>query len=151
MSGEYVLILGSNTLEREVLTGMLHSEGYRVFSTDSPQTARKIIVRFPVDAVLVDRGFRADETLAFLAFVQAHHPEVARVLMTPDPQSPQAMRAMGLGHTHTLLLKPIIESELMYGLGRALRKARVSPQPASPEDDSFPLVRFFNRVELGHA
>jgi DNA-binding NtrC family response regulator len=151
MNGDYVLILGSNTLERDVLTGMLHSEGYRVFSTDCPLTARKIIYRFPVDAVLVDRGFRADETLAFLAFVQAHHPQVARVLMTPDPRSRQSLRAMGLGHTHSLLLKPVIESELFFSLTRALRKARVFPEPASLEDETFPAVGFFSHADPGHA
>lgn len=151
MTGDYVLILASNTLEREILSGMLHSEGYRVFDTDSAQAARKIIQRFPVDAVLVDRGFHADESLAFLAFLQARHPRVARVLMTHEPQSPEALRAMGLGHTHTLLLKPIIESELVFGLDRALNKARDVPEPTTPDNDLFPSVHFFKHIHPGRA
>jgi len=151
MSGDYVLILGCNTLERNVLTGMLQSEGYRVFDTDSAQAARKIARKFPVDAVLVDRGFRAYEFLAFLAHIQARHPQVARVLMTHEPQSPEALRAMGLGHAHTLLLKPITQSELLFGLARALTKARVHPKPPAQGDDLFPWVRFFNRLQPGRA
>lgn len=151
MSGKYVLILDGNTLEREVLSGMLHSEGYRVFDTDSCLAARKIVHRFPVDAVVVDRGFRADESLAFLAHLQACHPQVARLLMTHEPQSAEAMRAMGLGQAHTLLLKPIAETELVFGLARAFSKAEIVPRPTSHEDDIFPLVRFFNRLELGQS
>lgn len=151
MSGEYVLILAGNTIEREVLTGMLQADGYRVFDTDSARSARKIVDRFPVDVVLVDRGFHAEGCLPFLAYVQAHHPQVARVLMTHDPQSPEAMRAMGVGHTHALLLKPVVEAELLFCVSRALVKSSIEPEPASAEDLSLPLVRFFDRVQPGRA
>lgn len=151
MRSDYVLILAGNTIEREVLTGMLHSDGYRVFDTDSVQAARKIIERFPVDAVIVDRGFPADDSLALMSYVQARHPRVARVLMTHEPQSLGAMRSLGLGQAHTLLLKPIVEAELIFGLGRALRKATQLREATLPEDEHFPLVRFFNRLQLGRS
>lgn len=151
MNGKYVLILDTNAIERQVMVGMLRGAGYRVFDTDSALSARNIVERFPLDAVVVDRGFCADESLAFLAIVQARHPRVARVLMTDDPQSPEALRAMGIGHTHSLLLKPIVEPELLFGLVRALRKAEFAPEPPSPENEIFPTVCFFNRLELGRA
>ncbi len=151
MRVDYVLILGSNSIEREVITGFLHADGYRVFDTDSVGAARKIISRFPVDAIVVDRGFNANESLAFLAWVQARHPQVARVLMTHDPQSLESMRSMGLGQAHSLLLKPLVESELLFALSRALRKAQQEPEPARALDEHFPLVRFFNRLQLGRA
>jgi DNA-binding NtrC family response regulator len=161
MSGEYVLILAGNTLERERIAAVLFREGYRVFDTDDVQGARRIMERFPVDVVVVDRGFRPDDVLAFLAHVQARHRGVGRVLMTHEPQSPGALRAMGQGQVHTLLLKPLTETELLLGVGRALRKARV--RPALPRRDDgegegegraggrgiSALVRFFQRVHLG--
>lgn len=151
MSGEYVLILAGNTIEREVLRGMLHGDGYCVFDTDSARAAQRIMDRFPVDAVLVDRGFHSEGFVPFMAHVQARHPQVARVLMTHDPQSLEAMRAMGVGHTHSLLLKPVVEAELLFCLSRALVKAALLPLPASDEELSLPLARFFNRVQPGRS
>ena len=110
--------------EHYILTTMAHllSSDFNVLTADSPEAAKEIFGRQPIDVVLSDQKMPRSTGVQLLEWVREHHPNTVRLLMTGYVELEDAIAAINRGHVYHYLLKPWRAEELRQVLSHAAEK-----------------------------
>ncbi len=101
------------------LDGILHDEGFQVFTAESGYEALQIIKKEPVDLVLLDFLMGDEDTFETLKELKKRYPGVPVVLMTGHGSIEMAVKAAKLGAFH-VLEKPLFIEKILSIIESAL-------------------------------
>ena len=110
--------------EHYILTTLAHllAGDFTVLTADSPDAAREVFARQPIDIILSDQKMPRTTGVQLLEWVRDHHPNTVRLLMTGYVELEDAIAAINRGHVYHYLLKPWRAEELRQVLSHAAEK-----------------------------
>ena len=94
---EHILIVDDEAFIRENLERILAEEGYRPFSTDSPDEALKLVGEEDIDLVLLDLNLGAQSGLDVLRSLRELDPGVLVIIITGYGTVESAVEALKIG------------------------------------------------------
>jgi two-component system response regulator PilR (NtrC family) len=122
-----ILVVDDEPSMREMLSIMLHKEGYEVRAAESRAQAAAVLSQGPVDMVITDIRLPDGDGIEILRHVKAASPETAVVVMTAFGTTETAVAALKLG-AHDYLTKPFDVEELKIVARSALETQRLTEE-----------------------
>ena len=122
-----ILVVDDEQSMREMLSIMLHKEGYEVKAAASRAQAAGVLGRGAVDMVITDIRLPDGDGIEILRHVKAASPETAVVVMTAFGTTETAVAALKLG-AHDYLTKPFDVDELKIVVRGALETQRLTEE-----------------------
>jgi DNA-binding NtrC family response regulator len=124
-----ILIVDDEPNMRWVLGGALEQAGYVVHSAESGDDAAGLLVRAPIDLVLLDLKLRGEDGLTILRRLRERRPELVVLILTAHGTVPTAVEAMQLGAAD-FLRKPFDVEEVVFKITRALERRAMQQELA---------------------
>jgi two-component system response regulator PilR (NtrC family) len=122
-----ILIVDDEPSMREMLSIMLHKDGYEVRAAESRAQAAAVLSQGPVDMVITDIRLPDGDGIEILRHVKAAAPGTAVVVMTAFGTTETAVAALKLG-AHDYLTKPFDVDELKIVVRGALETQRLTEE-----------------------
>ncbi|MFT4540071.1 MAG: DNA-binding NtrC family response regulator [Planctomycetota bacterium] len=119
-----ILVVEDDSAQRELLTDILASEGYRVRNAGSAESALDMIESFPPDLVLSDWRLPGMDGMELFEKVRVSHPLVAFVIVTAYGTIARAVEAVRVG-ADDYLPKPFERQALLLSVERTLRSRQL--------------------------
>src|SRR5580765_4534573 len=122
-----ILVVDDEPSMRELLSIMLHKEGYEVLAAESRAKAAAVLAKASVDMVITDVKLPDGDGIEILRHVKAASPETAVIVMTAFGSTSTAVAALKLG-AHDYLTKPFDVEELKIVVRGALEKRQLEEE-----------------------
>ena len=116
-----ILIVDDEPNMRWVLGRALEQAGYTVHGATSGDEAANLLLREPVDLVLLDLKLRGEDGLTVLRRLRERQPDLVVIMLTAYGTVPHAVEAMQLGAAD-FLRKPFDVEEVSFKIVRALER-----------------------------
>ena len=123
----YILVVDDELSMQEFLAILLEREGYRVDSTNSAESAQKLLGSANYDLVISDVSMPGLSGIDLLQIIKAQSPHTAVLLMTAYSTAEQAVEAMKLG-AYDYIAKPFRVEEIKVLVRNALEKRRLQKE-----------------------
>ena len=136
-----ILVVGSNSEDRDSIIRTLDTEPYRVLASDRPEEAGQHL-NHGAELVIIDLQSHAFDALDLLRRWHTSQPQTSFVLITEDRDVTSAVEAMKLGAADCLV-KPVDQEEL-----RMLVAKLLDGQPESPHDETRGGRRARQNIEI---
>ena len=137
-----VLIIDDEPNMRWVLGRALEQAGYSVHGATGGDEANHLLMREPIELVLLDLKLKGEDGLTVLRRLRERVPELVVIILTAYGTVPAAVEAMQLGAAD-FLRKPFDVEEVTFKIARALERrtmqqelARLSAQRRFPAFDA---------------
>lgn len=127
-----VLIAEDNDVSREMMSGILRAQGYRVYGAIDGESAIKVISDRSVDMALVDINMAPKGGFEFVRYLVAKGIKLPVVIVTGDDSADMLMEASALGVVQ-VLQKPVDPKRLVQTVERVLRRKGLNPSPLAVE------------------
>lgn len=124
-----ILIVDDEPNMRWVLGRALEQAGYEVHSAESGDDAAGLLVREPIDLVLLDLKLRGEDGLTILRRLRERRPDLVVLILTAYGTVPTAVVAMQLGAAD-FLRKPFDVEEVVFKIARALERRAMQQELA---------------------
>lgn len=124
MPSENVLIVEDEELMRSILRQLAESEGYRVFTADSAETAFEIFTANRIDVTLSDIKMAGRDGLALLDQIKSADAEASVIMMTAFSSVDTAVAALRKG-AYDYVTKPFVNEDLLQTVRNALSHRRL--------------------------
>jgi two-component system, response regulator RegA len=127
--------------DEDILTSaelVLTRHGFDVLKAQTPDAARSIIDKTPLDVLLLDLNYRRGDTsgeagLTFLKACMASHPHLPVVIVTGHSGMSIAIEAMRQG-AQDFVVKPWNNDRFVASIRAAIDSPRALPAAAPPKD-----------------
>lgn len=116
---ERILIVEDETEQRELLSRILHYDGYTVIEVDTGMRAVKLAEKEPFDLVLSDLKLPGMDGIEVIERISKSNPQVAGIIVTGFGNIDSAIKAIRLGICD-YIKKPYEVDELRHAVKRAL-------------------------------
>lgn len=147
-----ILIAEDNVVSREMMAGILHTQGYKTIGAADGDEAIEIIKKHDVDLALVDINMAPTGGFEFVKFLLVNGIDVPVVVVTADDSSDMLIESSSLG-VQRVLQKPIQPARLLDTVTKILKRRGLNPQPmgVAAHDTHFTHESLMARaVELAH-
>ncbi|MCD8570741.1 MAG: response regulator [Alphaproteobacteria bacterium] len=147
-----ILIAEDNTVSREMMAGILHTQGYKTIGAADGDEAIALIKKQDVDLALVDINMAPTGGFEFVKFLLVNAIDVPVVVVTADDSSDMLIESSALG-VQRVLQKPIQPARLLDTVSKILKRRGLNPQPMGVEghDTHFSHENLMARaIELAH-
>lgn len=121
----HIAIVEDERLVREELGIFLREEGWRVHEADSAQALDEILVRHPLEAVILDIGLPGESGIELARRLRERYPDLGVLMLTARTGVPDRIASYDAG-ADLYLPKPVVPNELLAALRSLLRRARGS-------------------------
>ena len=123
MNQPNILIVEDEELMRSILRQLLESEGYKVFTADSAETALEIFTTEDIAVTLTDIKMRGMDGLELLDQIKTIDEEAIVIIMTAYSSVDSAISALRKG-AYDYVTKPFVNEDLLQTVKNALRTER---------------------------
>ncbi len=124
-----ILIVDDEPNMRWVLGRALEQAGYVIHSAESGDDAAGLLIREPIDLVLLDLKLRGEDGLTILRRLRERRPDLVVLILTAHGTVPTAVEAMQLGAAD-FLRKPFDVEEVVFKIARALERRAMQQELA---------------------
>jgi DNA-binding NtrC family response regulator len=121
MSEPNILIVEDEELMRAILRELLETEGYRVFSADSAETALEVFTTEDIALTLTDIKMRGMDGLALLDQIKTIDEDALVIIMTAYSSVDSAISALRKG-AYDYITKPFVNEDLLQTVKNAVRQ-----------------------------
>ncbi|HRQ61468.1 MAG TPA: response regulator [Alphaproteobacteria bacterium] len=147
-----ILIAEDNVVSREMMAGILNTQGYKTIPANDGDEAIAIIQKQDVDLALVDINMAPTGGFEFVKYLLVNGIDVPVVVVTADDSSDMLIEASSLS-VQRVLQKPIQPARLLDTVSKILKRRGLNPTPMGVEahDAKFSHEALMARaVELAH-
>ncbi|MEM2961352.1 MAG: response regulator, partial [Candidatus Bathyarchaeia archaeon] len=116
---ERILIVEDDTGQRELLSRILHYDGYEVVEVDTGMRAVKLAEKEPFDLVLSDLKLPGMDGIEVIERISKSNPQISGIIVTGYGNVDSAIKAIRLGICD-YIKKPFEVDELRHAVKRAL-------------------------------
>ncbi len=102
-----------------------HSQVVELLTVEDPFAAMEMVVEGGIALVISDQQMPGMTGLEFLAWVNANHPEIVKIIMTGDTDIQTAVQAINDIGVYKFIRKPWNNDDLYWTVVRALEMARM--------------------------
>ena len=127
-----ILIAEDNDVSREMMAGILKTQGFNTIGAIDGTEAIKIVDSQKIDLALVDINMSPKGGFEFIKHMTSKGMDIPAVIVTGDDSSDILIEANALGVTR-VFQKPIDPARLIQTVERTLRKRGHNTQPLSAE------------------
>lgn len=128
-----ILIAEDNDVSREMMSGILRAQNYKIYGAVDGESAIKVINDRPIDLALVDINMAPKGGFEFVRYLVAKGNKLPVVIVTGDDSADMLMEASSLGVAQ-VLQKPVDPKRLLQTVERILRKRGFNPTPLAVEE-----------------
>ncbi|HEX8734221.1 MAG TPA: sigma-54 dependent transcriptional regulator [Pyrinomonadaceae bacterium] len=121
MSEPNILIVEDEELMRAILRELLETEGYKVFSADSAETALEVFTTEDIALTLTDIKMRGMDGLALLDQIKTIDEDALVIIMTAYSSVDSAISALRKG-AYDYITKPFVNEDLLQTVKNAVRQ-----------------------------
>lgn len=114
-----VLLVDDSDVTLHLLSLMIRTEGYEVFTCTEPEAALGLVGELEIDIIVSDWSMPVVDGLELFKLVSRLHPDVVRIMLTAYPTLELALDAVNRGHVHRFLTKPMRAVEIRSALREA--------------------------------
>ncbi len=123
-----ILVAEDNDVSREMMSGVLRTQGYRVFGAIDGESAIKVVEDRPIDLALVDVNMAPKGGFEFVKYLMVKGIDMPVVIITGDDGGHILMEASSLG-VSKVIQKPVEPDKLLQVVQRLLKRKGFNPQP----------------------
>lgn len=123
-----ILVAEDNDVSREMIAGILRTQGFRVFGAIDGESAIKVVDDRAIDLALVDVNMAPKSGLEFIKYLVVKGLDVPVIIITGDDSSHILVEANALGVTR-VIQKPINPDKLLHDVHKILKRRGFNPQP----------------------
>ncbi len=123
-----ILVAEDNDLSREMMSGVLRTQGYRVYGAINAESAIKVVEDRDIDLALVDINMSPTGGFEFIKYLIVKGLTIPVVVITGDDSSHVLMEATSLG-VRRVLQKPVEPDRLVQTVERLLKQRGLNPKP----------------------
>lgn len=123
-----ILIAEDNEVSREMMAGIMKTQGYNVFPAIDGDSAIEVIKNHDIDLALVDINMAPKGGFEFVKYLVIKGIKTPVVIVTGDDSSDILMEANALG-VRRVIQKPIEPDRLVQVVQRVLERRGINPQP----------------------
>jgi len=116
---ERILIVEDDTDQRELLSRILHYDGYTIVEVDTGMRAVKLAEKEPFDLVLSDLKLPGMDGIEVIERISKSNPQISGIIVTGFGNIDSAIKAMRLG-VCDYIKKPFEVDELRHAVKRAI-------------------------------
>lgn len=128
-----ILIAEDNDVSRELMAGILKTQGYRILGAVDGDSAIDVVRKNDVDVALVDINMAPKGGFEFVKYLVVKGLDIPVVIITSDSSSDILMQANDLGVTR-VLQKPVDPVKLQELVYRILKRKGLNPQPLAVDE-----------------
>ena len=121
MNQPNILIVEDEELMRAILRELLETEGYKVFSADSAETALEVFTTEDIALTLTDIKMRGMDGLALLDQIKTVDEDALVIIMTAYSSVDSAISALRKG-AYDYITKPFVNEDLLQTVKNAVRQ-----------------------------
>ena len=123
-----ILIAEDNDVSREMMAGVLRTQGYHIYGAIDGESAIKVIEDRDIDLAFVDINMTPRGGFEFIKYLVVKGIKIPVVIVTSDDSSDLLMEATALG-VKRVMQKPIDPEKLIQIAQRILKQKGMNPQP----------------------
>ncbi|MGB4057586.1 MAG: response regulator [Alphaproteobacteria bacterium] len=123
-----VLIAEDNDVSRELMAGILRTQGYNIFGAIDGESAIKVVEDRPIDLALVDINMAPKGGFEFVKYLVVKSIKIPVIIVSASDSSDILTQASALG-VQRVIQKPIDPEKLIQSVQRLLRQKGVNPKP----------------------
>lgn len=123
-----ILIAEDNDVSRELMVGIVRTQGYKTFGAVDGNSAIRVIEDQEIDLALVDINMSPKGGFEFMKYLMVNSIDLPVIIVTADDSSDLLMEANNLG-VKQILHKPIDPERLVKLMHRILRQQGLNPNP----------------------
>jgi len=127
-----ILIAEDNDVSREMMSGVMRTQGFKVFGAIDGESAIKVVSERPIDLALVDINMTPKGGFDFVRHLVARGIKLPVVIVTGDDSADLLVEASALG-VDKILQKPVSPERLIQTVERILKRQGVNPAPLAVE------------------
>jgi DNA-binding NtrC family response regulator len=120
MNSANILVVEDEELMRSILRQLLETEGYRVLTADSAETALEIFSTEEIDLILTDIKMPGMDGLEMLDQIKIVDEEAIVIIMTAYSSVDSAIAALRKG-AYDYITKPFVNEDLLQTIRNAIR------------------------------
>lgn len=130
MADEFIniLIAEDNDVSREMMAGVLRTQGYRIYGAIDGESAIKVVEDRDIDLAFVDVNMAPRGGFEFIKYLVVKGSKLPVVLVTANESSDILMEATSLG-VKRVIQKPVEPDMLIQTAQRILRQKGMNPSP----------------------
>jgi guanine deaminase len=123
-----LLVAEDNDVSREMMAGVLRTQGFRVFGAIDGESAIKVVEDREIDLAIVDVNMAPKGGFEFVKFLMVKGIDIPVVIVTADDGGHVLMDATALG-VAKVIQKPVEPEKLLQVVHRLLKRRGLNPQP----------------------
>lgn len=123
-----ILIAEDNDVSREMMAGVLRTQGYRIYGAIDGESAIKVVEDRQIDLAFVDVNMSPRGGFEFIKYLVVKSIDLPVVLVTANDSSDTLMEATSLG-VKRVIQKPVEPDLLIQIALRLLKKRGLNPRP----------------------
>ncbi len=123
-----ILIAEDNDVSREMMAGVLRTQGYRIYGAIDGESAIKVVEDRQIDLAFVDVSMSPRGGFEFIKYLVVKSIDIPVVLVTASDSSDTLMEATSLG-VKRVIQKPVEPDLLIQIALRLLKKRGLNPRP----------------------
>lgn len=123
-----ILIAEDNDVSREMMAGVLRTQGYRIYGAIDGESAIKVVEDREIDLAFVDVNMSPRGGFEFVKYLVVKSLDIPVVLVTANDSSDTLMEASALG-VKRVIQKPVAPELLIQIALRLLKKRGLNPKP----------------------
>ncbi len=123
-----ILIAEDNDVSREMMSGVLRTQGYNIYGAIDGESAIKVVQDRNIDIALVDINMSPTGGLEFVKYLVARGLKIPVVFITGDDSADILTEASALG-VQRVLQKPVEPDRLIQLVHRMLKREGLNPAP----------------------
>lgn len=128
----HILIAEDNDVSRDLMTGILKTQGYQIHGASDGDEAIKVIQNQSVDVCLVDINMAPKGGFEFVKYLVSKGIDMPVVVITGDDSTDILTEASALG-IDKVLQKPVDPKRLTQTVERILKRRGINPSPLAVE------------------
>jgi guanine deaminase len=123
-----ILIAEDNDLSREMMAGVLRTQGYRIYGAIDGESAIKVVEDRDIDLAFVDVNMTPRGGFEFIKYLVVKGINLPVILVTANEASDILMEANALG-VKRVIQKPVEPDLLIQTAARLLKQKGLNPKP----------------------
>ena len=125
-----IVVIEDNHALRDVLCELLRSEGYKAFGAFDAHELNEILMKQPVDLLLLDIGLPGEDGFSVARRLRKSLPELFIIMTTARGGLSDRVRGYSSG-ADVYLTKPVAPDELLAAVGSAARRVSIKRSSAA--------------------